>query len=642
MKIANASDSFGSIFLNSNASLNLTNSTVSGSTGSVGGIFNRGSLSLTNTTVSDNRGSSLGGGIFNTGNLSLINSSISNNIASIKYDPAYGGGIFNTGNLSITGSTFSNNIAIASGLERGGPNPLPSYGGSIYNSGTVNLNYSTISDSTAESGGGIYNSGIFNLSNSTISGNRGYIDGGGISNSGSLTLANSTITNNNAQDFYVRNADGGGIFNDSDGTVIAGNTIIAGNFNKNLYDSSESSILKPDVSGNFTDVGNNLIGDNTGSTGFTTNSIVGNSVNPIDSKLGPLENNGGVTLTNAPLVGSPAINAGNNALIPVGVTTDQRGAGFDRISGSKVDIGAYEVQTFAGDGGQNKFVIGLNEGTQIITNFGGVGKGTNPTNAVIAEADTLKFEGTGLTARNLLLTQNSSNLLVSFENLANSPNVILQNFDLEKLDNLRKSTGASVDLGNILFDGQTSIEDSFDVFDANSTQSTVFGKNRVTFLNDLNNNVNGLDNSNDVISSQGGNDRIDGKSGNDLLRGGAGDDTLIGGSGNDILIGGAGNDILTGSSGNDQFVYQALSDIGDTITDFNQSEDQLDLSDLFRSLDDSGIPGINQYLQFVQSGTSTQVQIDPDGFGGIESFNTFVTLNNFTATNLVVGTNVFV
>ncbi|MFW9257253.1 beta strand repeat-containing protein [Nostoc sp. CALU 546] len=642
LKIANASNNFGSIFLNSNASLNLTNSTVSGSTGSVGGIFNRGSLSLTNTTVSDNRGSSLGGGIFNTGNLSLINSSISNNIASIKYDPAYGGGIFNTGNLSITGSTFSNNIAIASGLERGGPNPLPSYGGSIYNSGTVNLNYSTISDSTAESGGGIYNSGIFNLSNSTISGNRGYIDGGGISNSGSLTLANSTITNNNAQDFYVRNADGGGIFNDSDGTVIAGNTIIAGNFNKNLYDSSESSILKLDVSGNFTDVGNNLIGDNTGSTGFTTNSIVGNSVNPIDSKLGPLENNGGVTLTNAPLVGSPAINAGNNALIPVGVTTDQRGAGFDRISGSKVDIGAYEVQTFAGDGGQNKFVIGLNEGTQIITNFGGVGKGTNPTNAVIAEADTLKFEGTGLTARNLLLTQNSSNLLVSFENLANSPNVILQNFDLEKLDNLRKSTGASVDLGNILFDGQTSIEDSFDVFDANSTQSTVFGKNRVTFLNDLNNNVNGLDNSNDVISSQGGNDRIDGKSGNDLLRGGAGDDTLIGGSGNDILIAGAGNDILTGGSGNDQFVYQALNDIGDTITDFNQSEDQLDLSDLFRSLDDSGIPGINQYLQFVQSGTSTQVQIDPDGFGGIESFNTFVTLNNFTATNLVVGTNVFV
>ncbi|MHC5615501.1 MAG: hypothetical protein ACYTXA_32165 [Nostoc sp.] len=39
-----------------------------------------------------------------------------------------------------------------------------------------------------------------------------------------------------------------------------------------------------------------------------------------------------------------------------------------------------------------------------ITDFGGVGKGTNPTAAVIAEVDTLIFRGYGLTARNLLLT----------------------------------------------------------------------------------------------------------------------------------------------------------------------------------------------------------------------------------------------
>ncbi|WP_322743996.1 hypothetical protein [Nostoc edaphicum] len=82
-------------------------------------------------------------------------------------------------------------------------------------------------------------------------------------------------------------------------------------------------------------------------------------------------------------------------------------------------------------------------------------------------------------------------------------------------------------MGNILFDGQTSITDSFDVFNANSTQNTIFNKNTATFLNDLSNNVSGFDHSNDVINGQGGNDRIDGKSGNDFLRGGLGNDTLI-------------------------------------------------------------------------------------------------------------------
>ena len=43
-----------------------------------------------------------------------------------------------------------------------------------------------------------------------------------------------------------------------------------------------------------------------------------------------------------PLPGSPALDAGNNALVPDGITTDQRG--FLRIVVGTVDIGAAEVQ----------------------------------------------------------------------------------------------------------------------------------------------------------------------------------------------------------------------------------------------------------------------------------------------------------
>src|SRR5206468_417447 len=61
-----------------------------------------------------------------------------------------------------------------------------------------------------------------------------------------------------------------------------------------------------------------------------------------DPLLGPLANNGGPTLTYAPQVGSPVIDAGSN---PAGLTTDQRGTGFARVSGLATDIGAFEQQS---------------------------------------------------------------------------------------------------------------------------------------------------------------------------------------------------------------------------------------------------------------------------------------------------------
>ncbi|MDZ8105549.1 MAG: calcium-binding protein [Nostoc sp. DedQUE12a] len=246
--------------------------------------------------------------------------------------------------------------------------------------------------------------------------------------------------------------------------------------------------------------------------------------------------------------------AGNDTLIGGGGDTLNGGAGDDTFYSELEDPFLFGSGNtiLTGGGGKDKFVLG-DISTVTITDFGGIGKGSNPSAATLASLDTLQFTESLQTARNLQLTQNGNNLEITFRGLFKTK-VVLQNLALENLDNLAQ-------VGNILFYEQTRITDSFDVFNANSTQSTLFRKNTVTFLNDLNNNVNGFDNSDDVINGQGGNDKIDGKSGNDLLRGGAGSDTLIGGTGDDVLLDESdltGNNLLLGGDGNDSLSTSGL------------------------------------------------------------------------------------
>ena len=96
----------------------------------------------------------------------------------------------------------------------------------------------------------------------------------------------------------------------------------------------------------------NLIG--TGGSGGLSNGVNGNQVGVADPGLGPLAYYGGPTQTIALLPGSPAIDAGSNALAvdpSTGqpLTTDQRGPGFVRIYNGTVDIGAYEYLPAASD-----------------------------------------------------------------------------------------------------------------------------------------------------------------------------------------------------------------------------------------------------------------------------------------------------
>ncbi|MEH2369399.1 beta strand repeat-containing protein [Nostoc sp.] len=244
--------------------------------------------------------------------------------------------------------------------------------------------------------------------------------------------------------------------------------------------------------------------------------------------------------------------------------------GNDNISagdGNDNIIGNGGNDTISGGNGNDTFVFRLGDGDDTIADFAGTGIGSNPSATAISQLDTLQFIGSDLTADKLQLTQNGNNLELTFLDAA-SRKVTLQNFQLENLDNV-PANGSRPAIGNILFDGQTSVIDSFDVFNANSTQTNLFNKNTVTFLNDLNNNVAGFDNSNDLINAQGGNDIINGNSGDDLLRGGEGNDTLIGGRGNDVLIGGVGADFFVYNS-NAEFTTTVVG--VDTITDFNSSE----------------------------------------------------------------------
>ncbi|MEH2068070.1 MAG: calcium-binding protein [Nostoc sp.] len=255
-----------------------------------------------------------------------------------------------------------------------------------------------------------------------------------------------------------------------------------------------------------------------------------------------------------------------SASTALGNNTLNGGGGNDTFYSQSNEIfDSQNNKILIGGGGKDKFVLGYVSTITTITDFSGIGKGSNPSATVIASLDTLQFTEFEQTARNLQLTQNGNNLEITFRGIFN-PKVVLQNFALENLDNLAQ-------VGNILFYGQTRITDSFDVFDANSNQSTVFKKNTVTFLNELNNNVNGFDNSDDVINGQGGNDKIDGKSGNDVLRGGAGSDTLIGGTGDDILSDNSdstGNNLLSGGDGNDSLSISG-SLIGGYLTGYNFS-----------------------------------------------------------------------
>ncbi len=199
------------------------------------------------------------------------------------------------------------------------------------------------------------------------------------------------------------------------------------------------------------------------------------------------------------------------------------------------------------------FPMPVNAGdTVTVTNFGIFG--TDPLNPVNpGELDTLVFISKGMTAANMILTQNGADVVITFDGDTSGTSVTLVGVDIEQLENITNA-------GNFRFYGESKVKDNVDIWDKTQTTGIVGIANGATFLNDLNNQIQGKDKSNDTINGQGGSDSIAGLSGNDILRGGMGDDRLSGDDGNDSLDGGSGIDRMAGGKGNDIYIVDNSAD----------------------------------------------------------------------------------
>ncbi len=337
-----------------------------GGGGGGGGVANGGVLTMTDVTLTGNRtgnGGSIGAGtayggpggpggaVWNFGTLTMTNVTLTGNSTgaggegSTAGEGGSGGAVHNIGGtLTMTNCVVRGNSTGRGGASSNNSGGRGGDGGGVYTYfGAMTLTSCAVSENLAGAGGsggggrdgrgaGIYSGNFATLTGVTVSSN---LAGGGIYfDSSTNTLTNCTIT---------ANAGPGSVVNSMPPDVR--NTIIAGN----------AGGTGPDVTGTYNSQGHNLVGNVGTANGFTAaGDQVGTSAAPVNPRLGPLADNGGSTRTHALLAGSPALDAGDNALAVDGnnnpLTIDQRGAGFPRLADAAdadttqtVDIGAFEA-----------------------------------------------------------------------------------------------------------------------------------------------------------------------------------------------------------------------------------------------------------------------------------------------------------
>jgi hypothetical protein len=230
-----------------------------------------------------------------------------------------GAGILNEGRLLLVDTTVRDNSAEhLDECYTGEPGSCVAFGGGIYNHCTTGAQ-----------------SGRLTLQSSTVSGNYADWLGGAIASAGhcaSALLQNSTVSGNSAG-VYPRD----GI--NSTGTLMIVSSTISDRLNATASPVTiTNSLVDGDCSEGVITGGHNI--ESPGNTcGFDQEGDQVN-VSSDDLKLGPLQDNGGPTMTHALGAGSVAIDVIPDAACEVG--EDQRGV--ERPQGDACDVGAFELE----------------------------------------------------------------------------------------------------------------------------------------------------------------------------------------------------------------------------------------------------------------------------------------------------------
>ncbi len=394
-------------------------------------------LTISNSSVNGNTaeapGCCDGGGIFvATGDVEITSTTIDNNRAGVPGSvPGGGGGLYieerDIGadvvppTVTLTDVSVSDNEANNSGggmtlrdigdanllrVQISGNTSHQASGGGLFSiAADTTMSESRVSDNTSRlNGGGVFvgmafgstNLGSMNIIGSTLNGNATTLGRGGaviVDNLGGtspLVIENSTVTGNSASE------SGGGItvgpagdFTLRHTTLVANSAPAGANLeafapNLSVIDLEASILALPlgDVNcelhgGVPTSSAFNFADDNSCSLGAT------DVVQAVDPELGPLADNGGLTLTRLPAPSSPV--AGIVPALSCPLASDQRGA--LRPQGPGCDAGSVEIAEAAGAapirGTEGPDVLIGTPGDDIILGYGGddliLGLGGNDT-----------------------------------------------------------------------------------------------------------------------------------------------------------------------------------------------------------------------------------------------------------------------
>jgi hypothetical protein len=317
-----------------------------------GAIYmNAGDLSVSQSTLQDNtaivdssqNGSDGGGAIYaDAGDVSLIQSAINDNTFELDTSDAgnNGGGALyaDSGDVTVEFSSLDDNTADVTDPSTGGAD---GGGALVSNGGNIGVVFSSISENTGllDVGGGDNGGGaILDLGSqsiyltSTFSGNTITLSGTGAGAGGNgggaiHTFADSQAGGLTIADNRINAGAGGGISSGAPSFTLT-NSIIADN----------TATSGPNCAGTFTSGGFNL--ESAATCGLSATGDLQNTA----PRLGPLQDNGGPTRTQALPAGSPAVDAGTcNDGIAGQLPFDQRQVARPQPAGGRCDIGAYEL-----------------------------------------------------------------------------------------------------------------------------------------------------------------------------------------------------------------------------------------------------------------------------------------------------------